>query len=58
LNIVEIHDAFGPTIHVADFDAIVVSSETIPGTHPYKSTHALQTYYLLILVLSSMAYMQ
>lgn len=31
LDVVEIHDPFGPTIHCDEFNAIVVSSETIPG---------------------------
>jgi phosphopantetheine adenylyltransferase len=31
VEVVEITDAYGPPIYVNDFDAIVVSSETIPG---------------------------
>eukprot|EP01038_Epipyxis_sp_PR26KG_P004407 gene4407-6233_t len=40
LNLVELFDPFGPTIHASDLDAIIVSSETILGAFKINEIRA------------------
>lgn len=40
VDIVELHDPFGPTISEADLDGIVVSSETLPAARAINFARA------------------
>lgn len=52
VDIVVLKDPFGPPAHEADFDAIVVSSETIPGAVKINELRAAQGFRPLTVVVT------
>ncbi len=48
VEVVRLHDAYGPTITTPDIEVLVVSEETLPGAE--QSTHFFVLFALVVLV--------